>query len=290
MAHQWTPWQPLDDKRALTGRALAETLDGGQAFRWTFLVSENCWQGIWSNHIARLRLSDQSTLLASFPQETESPLAALHHYLGAETDWTGLADSLPWRSDSHLARCMQFLPQLRLLQQPFPETLLAFLCSATKQIPQIKIMCANLAAALGAEIIPGHHALPTWAQLAEASEQALRGLGLGFRAKNIKRTADTLATQPEKLAEIEQAPYQDAKQLLLELPGVGEKIADCALLFGARKLQAFPVDTWILKVLQNRYALLGWQNAQLAQFGRIHFGPYAGYAQQFLFAWERAHK
>ena len=72
------------------------------------------------------------------------------------------------------------------------------------------------------------------------------------------------------------------------LPGVGEKIADCALLFGAQMYQAFPVDTWILKVLALRYGLIGWSPSQLAQFGRVHYGPYAGYAQQFLFAYERS--
>ena len=72
------------------------------------------------------------------------------------------------------------------------------------------------------------------------------------------------------------------------LPGVGEKIADCVLLFGADRLEAFPVDTWILRALARRYTLDGWKPAQVAQFGRAHFGPLAGLAQQFLFAWERS--
>jgi N-glycosylase/DNA lyase len=78
-----------------------------------------------------------------------------------------------------------------------------------------------------------------------------------------------------------------AKARLLELPGVGEKVADCVLLFGAGRLEAFPVDTWVLKALARRYGLDGWKPAQVAQFGRAHFGPLAGLAQQYLFAWER---
>ena len=163
------------------------------------------------------------------------------------------------------------------------------MCSATKQIPQIKIMCANLANELGDKIVPsGPNALPTWKQIAQSSEEFLRSLGLGFRAKNIKRTADLIVQEPNCLETIESLPYEEAKEHLVAFPGVGSKIADCTLLFGARKYEAFPVDTWIIKVLKTRYGLEGWSNPQLERFGRIHLGSYAGYAQQFLFAYERS--
>ena len=74
---------------------------------------------------------------------------------------------------------------------------------------------------------------------------------------------------------------------MCELPGVGEKIADCVLLFAAGRLEAFPVDVWIFKAMAQRYGLAGWKPAQIAHFGRTHFGPLAGLAQQYLFAWER---
>lgn len=285
---RWSDWRALGADIRLAPEALAETLDGGQAFRWRRLEPEDCWQGVWARRVVRVRADASGALRFAAPVGAASgPGDALRAYLGGGVDWTKLADALPWRSDAHLRRCMDAFPALRLLQQPFGETLLAFLCSATKQIPQIKIMCENLAAALGSEIAPGVRALPDWIQVASASETDLRALGLGFRAKNIKRTADLLACDPGLLARIEAAPYAEAKRLLVELPGVGEKIADCALLFGAGKLEAFPVDTWILKALERRYGLDGWSLGQLAQFGRAHFGPAAGYAQQFIFAWER---
>jgi len=196
----------------------------------------------------------------------------------------------PHRNDSHLHGCIQNFATLRLLSQPFGETLLAFLCSATKQIPQIKVMCENLANTLGSEIISGIHALPSWIQVASASEENLRSLSLGFRAKNIKRTADVIAKNPNLLFQIENAPYPEAKEQLMALPGVGSKIADCALLFGAGKLEAFPVDTWIIKAMEKRYNLNGWKPQQIEHFGRVHFGPLAGYAQQFLFSWERINR
>ena len=207
----------------------------------------------------------------------------------SSTDWREISDSLPWRSDLELEHAIDACPGLRLLNQPFPETLLGFLCSATKQIPQIKLLCDQMADSLGKEILPGGpRALPTWDQLSRTSEDSLRSLGLGFRAKNIKKTADAIGRDPEVLQRIENLPYPEAHAALLEFPGVGSKVADCALLFGARMYEAFPVDTWILKVLEKRYGLTGWKKDQLEAFGRIHFGPYAGFAQQYLFAHERA--
>jgi N-glycosylase/DNA lyase len=119
-------------------------------------------------------------------------------------------------------------------------------------------------------------------------EAQLRGCLLGFRARYIHETAQHIAEHPGWLEETESLPYNEAKARLMTLPGVGEKVADCVLLFGAGRLEAFPVDVWILKTMERRYGLEGWKPAQVAQFGRAHFGPLAGLAQQYLFAWERA--
>lgn len=110
---------------------------------------------------------------------------------------------------------------------------------------------------------------------------------MGFRARFIHQTAQFLTAHPGWLEATEVLPYAAAKERLLSLPGVGEKIADCVLLFGAGRLEAFPVDTWILQAMAARYGLSGWKPAQVAQFGRAHFGPLAGLAQQYLFAYER---
>lgn len=213
--------------------------------------------------------------------------AALDAYLeGNRTE--SRVDALPWRSDFHLARCLTDFPGLRILRQPFGETLLGFLCSATKQIVQIKQMVALLAERHGAPIGGGFHRLPTWSEIATVPEAELRACLLGFRAKYIHQTAQIIAAHPGWLEVTEALPYVEAKARLCSLPGVGEKVADCVLLFGAGKMEAFPVDVWILKAMEERYALQGWKPTQVAHFGRAHFGPLAGLAQQYLFAWERA--
>jgi N-glycosylase/DNA lyase len=290
-------------------------IDGGQAFRWQ-REPGGTWLGVWSDHVVRLRLNAAGGLEWSAPaaQAARTPAALICYLFGHDTP-TAL-DALPWRSDPHLARCLSAFPGLTILRQPFGETLLGFLCSATKQIVQIKQMIALLAARHGHPILPstppapgkvchlisdklsgpigpeidkiGLNRLPTWAEIVAISEADLRACLLGFRARYIHQTAQFIAARPGWLEETEAAPYAAAKARLCELPGVGEKVADCVLLFGGGRLEAFPVDTWIIKAMARRYGLDGWTPAQVAHFGRAHFGAHAGLAQQYLFAYERA--
>ena len=320
-APTWTPFAPVAGVPPLTPAVFTEILDGGQAFRWHRAPDSDgggvpsprsdsaIWLGQWSDHAVRLRLNATGALEWSAPAELAPRVGtALPPYLAADRDWPALTDALPWRSDAHLAQCLAAFPGLRILRQPFGETLLGFLCSATKQIVQIKQMLALLAERHGSTVVervdPNAlagagsdsnqrvevnplHPLPSWERLAALPEANLRACQFGFRAGFIHATAQFLAAHPGWLGETESLPYPAAKARLLELPGVGEKIADCVLLFGAGRLEAFPVDTWILQAMAARYGLTGWKPAQVAQFGRAHFGPLAGLAQQFLFAHER---
>lgn len=283
----WSDWAALPGAPAFTPATLAELIDGGQAFRWQH-IPDDTWLGIWSHHLVRLRLSPAGALewCASSARAKHTGPALTAYLFGHDT--TSALDALPWRSDPHLARCLAAFPGLTILRQPFGETLLGFLCSATKQIVQIKQMMALLATRHGVPIAPGVNRLPTWPELAGTTEEALRACLLGFRARYIHQTAQLLAARPGWLDETEHLPYPEAKARLCELPGVGEKVADCVLLFGAGKLEAFPVDTWIIKAMARRYGLDGWTPAQIAHFGRTHFGAHAGLAQQYLFAYERA--
>lgn len=301
----WSAWQPLADLPPLTADVLAETLDGGQAFRW-HRQPDATFLGQWSDHLVRVRLATDGHVEWSAPSAlapTTGP--ALRTYLGLDRDYPSLTDSLPWRSDPHLAACLAAFPGLRILRQPFGETLLGFLCSATKQIVQIKQMMALLAERHGTPLpLPSTtssdlsalnsqrstsypNRLPSWPELAAVPESSLRACLLGFRARYISETAQFLAAHPGWLDETEALPYAAAKERLCSLPGVGEKVADCVLLFGAGRLAAFPVDVWIIKTMERRYGLTGWKPVQIAHFGRTHFGPLAGLAQQFLFSYER---
>jgi N-glycosylase/DNA lyase len=308
---QWTEWKPLViEAPPGDSYVLTELLDGGQAFRW-YRQQDATWLGMWGGCVAKVSLGEAGFFWRA--PVTLAPIVEkeIGRYFGGEQNHVASIDQLPWRSDAHLALCLNQFPGLRILRQPFGETLLAFLCSATKQIIQIKQMLSLLATRHGAALIesdepeserrmkpvasnvanetmgPRMRRLPTWDELAEVSEADLRLCLLGFRARYIHKVARFLAAHPGWLEATEQMPYLEAKERLCTLPGVGEKVADCTLLFGAGRLEAFPVDVWILKAMAKRYGLEHWKPDHVAQFGRMHFGTHAGLAQQYLFAFER---
>lgn len=277
------PWEILPGTYLFDNRTLAETLVGGQAFRWYHEPEEDCWLGIWERHVVRLKLGKTASLLVQ--RLTGTPFEVIIDYLGTDR-LDALIAALPCNADPVLEGLRQRWGGLSILRQPPGETLLAFICSSNKQILQIRTMLHNLAQAFG-DPIPGtpFHSLPGWDQLALAGEDALRGCALGYRARHVAGTAAFLAGDPSYLEAIGSLPLEAARSALLRLPGVGPKVADCVLLFGYGRLEAFPVDTWIAKLMVEHYPeLAGWNREQVATFARLHFGRAAGLAQQWFFA------
>jgi N-glycosylase/DNA lyase len=278
-------WTVVDPNLRLSPRVFQELLDGGQSFSWD-AVGPGAYFGVAGGHVWQIRLSDCGEVEAHSP--TGGRADWIRHYFGAETDFAALTDALPWRSDPVIRSALEAFPGLRILRQEPGETLLGFICSSTKQIVQIKDILRRLARRFGRTLADGSHAVPTWAELAVIKEGDLREEKMGYRARFIRETAEILAGAPEYLDRLADLPFTEAKARLLALPGVGEKIADCVLLFGAGRLEAFPVDTWIAKILREAYRLPDWSTDALRRFGEVHFGEAAGLAQQFLFAYARA--
>lgn len=277
----WGGWRLMRLAQPVTPEVLGEILDGGQSFRWR--RSDEGWVGIFGRHVAEVAaLADG----VRWRQPTGLPdvAEALARYLDAEGAQAALADALPWRSDPFLAAALRACPGLRILRQEPDEALLAFLCSSNKQVAQIRVMVRELASRLGEPVAAGHHALPAWSRLAQATDAELAACRLGYRAAFIRDTARRLKDSPGWADEWRSLPTPALEARLAELPGVGPKVAACVALFGFGRLDAFPVDTWIGRMLAEGYGLAGWNRIQLARFGTAHYGAAAGLAQQFLFA------
>ena len=281
-ATEWTAWRPLRLAEAVPAATLAEQLDGGQSFRWR-LTTDDCWVGVFGRTAAMLR-SGPDGLEWRGLKGADGTEPALLAYLDAEGTQARLSEALPWRSDPVLCAARAAFPGLRILRQDPHETLIGFLCSSNKRILQIRVMVAGLAEKLGDRLGADFHALPTWSALAAADEAVLRSCALGYRAAFLRGTAERLLARPRWAEEF---AALDTAALLAELqtlPGVGPKVAACVALFGFGRLESFPVDTWVVQALADAYGLRGWKPAQLEQFGRAHFGPAAGLAQQYLFS------
>lgn len=277
----WTAWRKLPLAATPDAATLGEILDGGQSFRWR--QADGTWVGVFGGHVVGLKLTDGG-LEWRQPEGLPDACAALALYLDADGAQARMADTLPWRSDPFLAAAMARFPGLRILRQSPDEALLAFLCSSNKQIVQIRRMVAALAERLGPEIAPGFHALPDWATLAQADAATLKACGLGYRAAFIQGTARALMRRPDWHQDLGALATDALRLELTSLPGVGPKVAACVMLFGFGRLESFPVDTWIEKILVEGYQLDGWKRPALERFGRAHYGAAAGLAQQFLFA------
>jgi len=265
---------------------LAATLGCGQAFRWRPVGTT--WEGVICGRWVRLRAED-----ASLRAEAAAPTAEwtwLTDHLRLDEDLGAILASFP--DDPPLRAAVQSCRGLRLLRQEPWECLASFILSSTKQIVQIqecvRLLCARFGEPIPAAGGDATYSFPTAERLAAASEAELRACKLGFRAKYLRGTAQRIAGGQLDLTSVATQPTAEAREALMECPGVGRKIADCALLFGWGRQDAFPVDVWVLRALRELYfPRRRPKPARLLKFTETYFGPNAGYAQQYLFHYMR---
>lgn len=274
---------------AIRNYDLDATLTSGQAFRWR--KAGPCWVGIIGPHWVRLRADEQSlTAETAIPIGDWSWLAS---YLQAEVDLDPILKSFP--DDEPMRAAVRACAGLRLLRQDPWECLASFILSSTKQILQIQQIVATLCECFGDSVPVPMGEKPAWSfpgpeRLAKCSEAELRACKMGFRAPYLLGTARAVAEGSCRLYQLHSVPVQTARECLMALPGVGRKIADCVLLFAYGFQEAFPVDVWVLRALNQLYFPRRRVSLQrLHRFAAEHFGPNAGYAQQYLFHYMRKH-
>lgn len=262
---------------------LPATLESGQAHRWQ---REGQWYwGVVRGNVIKVRQDPFGLEIYSAPEPPEQLVEMLSSYFRLDDDLTAIYQEI--NRDPRIAAMIDRYSGLRLLRQEPWECLVAFICSATSNIPRIASNMESIAEAFGEPVtLDGHtrYTFPPAQLVAAAGEQALRDLGLGFRAKYLAHAAIQVAEGVLDLEELRRTPYWDAKARLTELPGIGAKIADCVLVFSLDKLEAFPIDRWVSRAMQEWY-LNGKKMSYLetVEWAHGYFGRYAGYAQQYLF-------
>jgi N-glycosylase/DNA lyase len=266
---------------------LDATLDSGQAFRW-----QRCapgWAGVIGAHWVWLRCDE-----FSITAETALPTSNwdwLEDYLQIHVDLPAVIRTFP--DDEPMRAASNACRGLRLLRQEPWECLASFILSSTKQILQIRQIVSLLCERFGEPLttspsFPRASGFPSPEQLARASEADLRSCKMGFRAPYLLETARAIAGGQFVLERLRGLSDESARAALMQLPGVGRKIADCVLLFAYGFQSAFPVDVWVMKALQQLYFPRRRVSLRrLHQFAATHFGPNAGYAQQYLFHYMR---
>lgn len=262
---------------------LAATLEGGQAFRW-----QRCAEG-WAGVVQQrwVRLARVAEGIFAETAEATSDWSWLAKYLGTDEQLTDVLATFP--ADRPLQSAVTACRGLRLLRQEPWECLASFVLSSTKQIVQIQQIIGLLCERFGEPVpVPAGHrpafAFPTAERLAAVPESELRACKMGFRARYLRAVAARIAEGRPDLRALPERPLAEARAALLELPGVGPKIANCALLFSLGFRRAFPLDVWVLKALRQLYFPRRRVTVRgLQEFSDTHFGPNGGYAQQYLF-------
>jgi N-glycosylase/DNA lyase len=271
---------------------LDTTLQSGQVFRW-FCNEEGVWSGVIGHRFVRLQQNATGDTLhweatGTYADEAEK---AVRVFLRLDAvNLPQLAET--WaKEDSLFAEAWGQYPGIRLLQQDPEECFFSFLCASVAPIARIRRMLNAVAEEAGTPLAEGGIAFPNACELTTISEERLRELGLGFRARRVWLAAQHLAPlTPSPLPILRSKPAEEAKAYLCGFTGVGEKIADCILLFSLDKDHAIPVDTHIWRIARTHY-LPELQEKSLtpANYARVNaafydrFGEYAGWAQQILF-------
>ena len=274
------------------GLHLARTLESGQAFRWRWdagLDGARVAVGVVGRHILQVKQDAGGLYLLS--PDTEDVRRLLLDYLGCSREPRGVAGiEAALVEDGVLAGILPHTRGIAILAQDPWEVLISFIISANNNIPKITQSIERLARAFGEPLRDGMHAFPAPARLAAARPRTLAACLLGYRAPYVRAAARMVADGDLDLDHLRRLPFEAVRERLLEVPGVGEKVADCILLFGLDRTAAFPVDVWVTRAVERLYFRgRPLTPKQIQAFARARFGPLAGYAQQHLFAYARAH-
>jgi N-glycosylase/DNA lyase len=259
------------------------TLDCGQVFRWE--QNGNWWTGIVGDQVIRLS-QNRGELLIDSKLSPES----FSNYFRFDDDLPLIYNSI--NRDLLINRAIDRYRGLRLIRQDPWECLISYMLATASSIPTIQKRISLLSQFFGQEIEEGYFSFPDPETLANADLSTLDKCKLGFRTERIKEAAREVHSGALDLEVLFRLEYKYARDRLMRLRGVGEKVADCILLFAFEKMEAFPVDTHIKQIIQhyNIYSnsLENYSNlSKMGDWGRNYFGPYCGYAQQYLFYQKR---
>lgn len=276
----------LDDVPLLQRLNVELSINSGQEFLWERI--DDAWYGVYGHSVIRLEVH-KAVNPNFFPQEVPVP-----EIFRLEDDMDVILAEIC--KDPLVKRLVKSYPGLRLMRQNPEQCLISFLCASNTNIPRIRRMLRSLCAKFGEAVyLDGHefNAFPSADALARATEVELRDVGLGYRAKAVRAAAVEIARGSLDLESLKKTTYEDARERLMQVYGVGPKIADCVLLFSLEKLDAFPIDVWIARALSGHYDWLHGKKINdklsprqydtLSSEMRQYFGKYGGYAQQYLY-------
>jgi N-glycosylase/DNA lyase len=278
------------------------TVNSGQMFLWENY--KNSWYGVYKSHILKFSLDHKNSGKGPYDHLYFDSFPELDNWqqlvFRLDDDINFISSCLT--NDNIISQLFKKYSGLWLMRQDPFQCMISFACSSNTNIPMIRRMLKNLCRKFGIkrEIDEKKFfTFPTTKSLAKASINELCSCGIGYRAKTIKSLTEKIIIGTLNIEELSQCKYDEAKETLLSIYGIGNKLADCILLFSLEKTEAFPIDVWIARSIHSYYrSLLNQESFKLdfkstklspnkynllSKIMRQHFGKYAGYAQQYLY-------
>lgn len=272
---------------------LKHIFECGQCFRWNE-EDDGSWIGVIKDAVIKVRIEDNKVIFTGKVLGNQDFKKIVYDYFDLNTNYTDYKNELS-KIDEYLRESIKFGEGIRILKQDLWETIISFIISANNNIPRIKKIINAISSTYGKKIVfeeKEYYLFPTPEELSKATVEDLRKLGLGFRDKRIYETTRLINENTISLEEIENfADTARAREELLKLDGVGPKVADCILLFSLKRLDVFPIDVWVRRVMNDLYIHNEDEEKvnkkELQCLAEEKFKGLSGIAQQYLFYWKR---
>ena len=264
----------------------------GQCFRWDE-ESDGSYTGIVRKNVINVKQVENRVKFSSYGVDNLEKLVI--NYFDLTRNYEEIKDKLS-KIDEHLARSIEYGSGIRILNQDLWETIISFIISANNNIPRIKGIINRISKNYGEKIEwngKEYYTFPTVEELAKASVEDLRALGLGFRDVRVYETTRKILEKQVDLEELhKEKDTQKVSDILLTLDGVGPKVADCILLFSTlKRFDVFPIDVWVRRVMNELYIKnedeTKVSKKEIEKLAKEKYGNLEGIAQQYLFFWKR---
>ena len=271
---------------------LKDIFDCGQCFRWN-KQEDGSYVGVVQNSVLKVKKESEKIIISGICDDNIKKIA--DYYFDIDRDYEKIKSKLS-KVDNNMKTAIEYGSGIRILNQDLWETIISFIISANNNIPRIKGIIDKISKKYGKEIIfegESYYTFPSADELSNASVEDLRKLGLGFRDIRVYETTKLIKTGEVDLENLKnEKDFKKVRDKLLELPGVGPKVADCILLFSClKRWEAFPIDVWVRRVMNELYIHNENENnvkkEQIEKIAQEKFGNLAGIAQQYLFYWKR---
>ena len=261
------------------------SINSGQVFLWQ--KSEENWYGIDGQNILKINQRGKIKSISNIKT----------NFFRKNDDVENIIKSIS--KDETIKKAVKEYKGLRIFNQDPFQCMISFIISSNSNIQKIKNSLEKISKKFGIKVIIQNKEFflfPKPEKIAQASINEIKTCGVGYRAPFIKEAAKMVTSKKINFEYLKNSDYNETKRNLRLIPGVGNKVADCIMLFSLNKLDAFPLDTWMIKILEKYYSnefQIETKTITEKQYEILHkkivdyFGPYCGYAQQFLFKMER---